>query len=111
MSRVAKRLIDLLDAERKAVLGGELTAAVALTQRKEALVAKLEADKPDVESVRAIRDRATRNAALLAAALKGAQAAREKVAAILAAKTLTTYGSDGRSMTLGETDGGFERRA
>lgn len=111
MPRVAKRLIDLLDAERKAVLGGDLPAAVALTERKEALVAKLEADKPGAEAVQAIRSRAKRNAALLAAALKGAQAAREKVAAILAAKPLKTYGSDGRSMTLSQNDGGFERRA
>ena len=36
MPRVAKRLIDLLDAERKAVLAGDLSGAIALTERKEA---------------------------------------------------------------------------
>lgn len=111
MSRASKKLIDLLDAERKALLGGDLPAAIALTERKEVLAAKLETEAPDADAVRTIRDRATRNAALLAAALKGAQAAREKITTILAGKPFTTYGSDGRSMSLGESGGGFERRA
>lgn len=111
MSRASKKLIDLLDAERKALLGGDLPAAIALTERKEVLAAKLEAEAPDADAVRAVQVRAQRNAALLAAALKGAQAAREKITAILEAKPFTTYGSDGRSMSLGQGGGDFERRA
>ena len=111
MSRAAQRLIDLLDAERKALLNGDLPAAVAMSDRKEALAAKLDSETPDEDLAKKVRDRAKRNAALLGAALKGAQAAREKITAILAAKPFTTYGSDGRSVSLGQGGGAFERRA
>ncbi|WP_375262885.1 hypothetical protein [Palleronia sp.] len=111
MSRASKKLIDLLDTERKALLSGDLAAAIALAERKEVLAAKLETETPDADDVRAVQSRAKRNAELLAAALKGAQAAREKITFILAAKPFTTYGSDGRSMSLGQSGGGFERRA
>lgn len=109
------QLDELLDAERRALLIGQLDAIAAIAEEKERLIDALNAMEPE-ESRPALKDlqsKVARNQVLLDGALQGIR----KVAARLAAlrrirRSLETYDATGRKQTIqGEVEHKVEKRA
>ncbi|WP_135502864.1 flagellar protein FlgN [Roseovarius aestuariivivens] len=111
---IIDELGDLLDAEREALLGGDLTAAAALVMQKEHLFEALNALQPDNSTLlEAIHSKVSRNQKILEGALQGIRAASTKLAALRRVRRkLETYGQDGRRHTIdGEVSHKVEKRA
>lgn len=95
-------LDDVLDAERTAVLGGDLDKMAQLLEKKEELIdALLEADAVAAEPISEIQDKLSRNQILLDGALQGIRRAAARLAAVRQVRrTLETYGEDGQKKTI-----------
>jgi len=109
--RILGALTALLAAEAEAVRHGALSELAALASRKAELVGALPAAAGAGDLCR-IRAAAEANGQLLAAALRGVEAARARLAAIRRAGTrLETYDRAGRARAVSFTTGTVERRA
>ncbi len=97
----ATAMLDLLEAERRVLLEGQLSALGDLAARKERLLADLAGVRPGAATVQRLRQASERNAGLLAACGEGIRAARRLVEAAMAAPgPMTTYSADGRTTQL-----------
>jgi flagellar biosynthesis/type III secretory pathway chaperone len=102
----------LLDAERAALLSGDLGALAGIAERKESLVRELAESEPARGGLARLRAKAERNAELLTASAKGVRAVVRRVGEIRDANgPLKTYGRDGTQQTLGSAAGSLEKRA
>jgi flagellar biosynthesis/type III secretory pathway chaperone len=103
---------SLLGAERNALLTGDFDALADLAERKEALIGQLAKTDAGAPTLRRLRARAERNAALLEASMRGLRGISRRLSEIRRANgPLQTYGQDGAQQTLGAPTGSFERRA
>ena len=111
---VIDALDDLLDAEREALLAGNLDEVGRLLERKEDLIDQLasleEGDKAPLEALSA---KVQRNQALLDGALEGSRSVARRLAALRRVRSaLETYDEKGERQTIDFTpDGGLEKRA
>lgn len=105
-------LVALLEEERRVLLAGDFAALADLGDRKERLLAIAESStRPDAPGLAALRSAAEANRLLLAAALRGVRAARERLdTARSGGPALSTYDASGRAETHGRGTT-VERRA
>lgn len=96
---MSERLIDLLDAQHKALLEGRFDDLPALSDAMER--AMTEADAHSGTGTALIHQKALRNKACLAAALSGIKFAQGRIREITkAARGLTTYDAKGATCVL-----------
>ncbi|MFN3207670.1 MAG: flagellar protein FlgN [Roseovarius sp.] len=102
----AQALIDeldqLLDAERTAVLAGDLDQMARLLAHKESLIDALTAlDAAQTAPMSGIQDKLARNHLLLDGALQGIRRASARLAAVRKVRrSLETYGKDGQKKVI-----------
>ncbi|WP_415405022.1 flagellar biosynthesis protein FlgN [Tateyamaria sp. SN3-11] len=107
-------LDDLLDAERAALLKGNLEDVARLLERKEGLIDALNRiefkERSDFEGLQA---KVERNQALLDSALDGVRSVARRLAAIRRVRqSLDTYDSFGKKRTVDvRSNGSVEKRA
>jgi len=91
-------LDDLLDAERKALLAGELDEIRRLHEKKAALIEQLRLlDLKDQALLSTISDKIDRNQALLQSAMEGIRTVAKRLAAVRHVReTLETYDDKGQ---------------
>jgi hypothetical protein len=91
-------LSELLDAERLALLEGNLDQVTKLLDSKEALFEKVGAEaQSDAPALQALDDKVKRNQLLLNGALEGIRTVTERIAALRKVQTsLDTYDAKGR---------------
>jgi flagellar biosynthesis/type III secretory pathway chaperone len=107
-------LSTLLDAERVALLGGDLDQVTKLLETKEILFDTIDVESPqDTAALRALDDKVKRNQLLLDGALQGIRAVADRMAALRKVQTsLETYGADGRRKQIAlKPQSTVERRA
>lgn len=107
-------LSTLLDAERVALLDGDLDRVADLLETKEVLFDKVGAEKPkDIAALQTLDDKIRRNQLLLDGALQGIKAVAERMAELRKVHTsLETYGADGRKKQIAlKPQSTVERRA
>ena len=98
MSPAGQALKALLDAERSALLSGDLEALGPLLRRKEALMDALAARPTGSASLAALDTALARNARLFEAALAGLREGRARAETLRAAGAgFATYDRDGRT--------------
>lgn len=114
MKQNLEGLSVLLDAERAALLTGDLEGVGALLADKEVLIDQInQAALHDPEALRAVRDKVHHNQKLFDGALDGIRTVSERMAALHRVQTsIETYGADGsrRDIHLAKR-GTVERRA
>lgn len=95
---VTEELSDLLDAEREALLKGDLEKLNALLMPKEALIEAMnEVPQTDLTTVQMLDSKVKRNQVLLDGALEGIRAVAVRMARLREVKgALETYGADGK---------------
>ncbi|MDG1182468.1 MAG: flagellar biosynthesis protein FlgN [Tateyamaria sp.] len=107
-------LDDLLDAERSALLSGDLDEVSRLHERKEKLIDSLnQLDADDHANLTTLNAKVLRNQTLLNTALDGIRSVARRLSAIRQVRqSLNTYDSKGRksSVELG-VDRSLEKRA
>lgn len=101
-------LHGLLADTRTALLAGDLAALSAMAERTEAAIATLPASRAELVELQA---GAARNAALLAAGLRGVRAARRRLAEIAGYGRFSTYDAQGRLGLVGGAPAKPMRRA
>lgn len=107
-------LNTLLDAERAALLKGDLESIADLLPAKEALIGDMnDAPPDDIAAVQALGGKVRRNQLLLDGALEGIRAAVSRMSAMRDIRAgLETYGADGQKHRIvTETDSSVEKRA
>ncbi len=107
-------LHDLLEAEREALLSGDLERLAEMLATKEALMDKLNAIAGnDLPTLRELDVKVRRNQLLLDGALEGIRTVARRMAELRRIRaSLETYGSDGKKRNIDvETDRSFEKRA
>jgi flagellar biosynthesis/type III secretory pathway chaperone len=107
-------LDDLLDAERRGLLKGNLDEVARLHLRKEELIDTLnQLDAEDAKRLVALNTKVERNQVLLNTALEGIRSVARRLAAIRRVhQSLDTYDSAGRKKTVEmSVDRSFEKRA
>lgn len=87
---------DMLEAQHKALLSGDLDALGSMAEALERAFERLRREGGAKAVLTQIKDAAARNARLLSAAQAGVAAARAHLSSSRST-TLTTYGPDGRS--------------
>lgn len=107
-------LDDLLDAERRALLAGNLDEIARLHHRKEQLIDELNSQaSADQENLASLNTKLQRNQVLLNTALDGIRSVARRLAAIRrVTQSLETYDQSGRKRSV-ETriDRSLEKRA
>ncbi|MDG1170846.1 MAG: flagellar biosynthesis protein FlgN [Sulfitobacter sp.] len=107
-------LHDLLDAERQALLAGDLEALNSLLTPKEALIEAInDLELTDIPQIEMLDRKLRHNQLLLDGALEGIRAVAKRMARLRDVKgALETYGADGkrRDIPLGP-ESSVERRA
>ncbi|WP_299372669.1 flagellar biosynthesis protein FlgN [uncultured Tateyamaria sp.] len=95
-------LDDLLEAERTALLRGDLDDVTRLHDRKERLIDALnKADALDRAALAPLKDKVERNQDLLNSALEGVRSVARRLAAIRRVrKSLETYDAKGEKRTV-----------
>ena len=91
-------LCELLDAEREALLAGDVAAVERLAPNKTALIETLnDGDRLHRDALEPLTDKIKRNQALLSSALEGIRAAATRMAELHAVRqSLKTYDPSGR---------------
>lgn len=91
-------LDQLLDAERRALVDGDLDELARLYDGKEALITGLNAlDRLESEQLQEVRHKMTRNQALLNSAMEGIRGVADRMAELRRLRqSLSTYDRDGR---------------
>lgn len=99
---VIEMLEDVLDAERAALLGGDLDGMRRLVDRKEKLVEQFATvPDPDLQSVRNLSEKMKRNQGLLTESLKGIKSVSDRLAALHRVQhSLDTYDANGTKCTV-----------
>lgn len=92
----AKCVADLLDAQHRALLDGNLDALGRMAPEMERAVARLRRERGAKDDLAQIKTAAVRNARLLKAAQAGVSSARARLTASRSTE-LTTYGANGKS--------------
>jgi len=93
-------LRKLLDEERKHLFSGDFDALFALSNRKEALLKKVQSEKQSIEKVEDLASRARRNQDLMAAAMNGIRSATRVLENVSKPASFSTYGEYGQQSTL-----------
>lgn len=99
--RLIDHILDTLERERDLLIAGDYAALADLTSAREASLARLQALVPapgpaEMDALDTLRAALVRNERLLAAALDGVAAGRQRVEEIARAeKTLPSYAADG----------------
>lgn len=111
-----ERMIVLLDQERRALKQADMPGLVRLAPRKEAILARLEASVPpragaEDALVRMVRAKATRNARLFEAALRGLKDARAVIERFRNRSGDQTYGRNGARRLVDPPGGTLQKRA
>ena len=107
-------LDDLLDAERRALMNGDLDEISRLMARKEALIESLNAQEAtDRAELDNLNSKVERNQELLNSALDGIRAVARRLAAMRRIRgSLDTYDAQGRKSAIDlRTDRSVEKRA
>jgi len=105
-------LEDFLDKERQAILNGSLMDMGRIAKEKEALLDKGEFLAPDRKSLELIRRKIDRNQTLLAAAIRGVSAVRDRIETLRnGSGKFDTYDKSGQRTSLGGHKGNLHRRA
>ena len=108
------RLDEILDAERAALLRGDIQTLERHVEEKEALIAALNALAPtEAQDLPALQDKARHNQALYEGALDGLKRVASRIAAFRRIReSLETYDEAGRRRTIrGTIDTTVEKRA
>lgn len=109
---IADHLLALLQDERKALLSGELETLPKFIPVKEKLLGALDPTKVDQNVIENMRQAAIANQALLEAALKGVNAARERIEIVKnGGPSLNTYDASGKASSTGTARSNVVRRA
>ncbi|WP_300011701.1 flagellar export chaperone FlgN [uncultured Roseobacter sp.] len=111
---VIDALDDVLEAERAALLIGDLDEIGRLLERKESLIDQLAAlEEADRAPLEALNAKVMRNQALLDNALEGIRTVARRLAALRRVRSsLETYDEKGERRTIDVTpDGAVEKRA
>lgn len=107
----AESLLDLLDAEHRALTTGEYEAMPDLIARKEAIRRSgVDTRETDPGTLVSLSEKAERNAALLDAAQRGFASARQDIREIRSGLTQTTYDARGQRSALAAGRGRMERK-
>ena len=104
----------LLDAERAALLKGDLESIADLLPAKEALIGTMNDTPPDdLAAVQALGGKVRRNQLLLDGALEGIRAAVPRMSAMREIREgIETYSADGQKYRIAtDTDSSVEKRA
>jgi flagellar biosynthesis/type III secretory pathway chaperone len=107
-------LDDLLEAERAALLSGDLEKLTRMFEGKEALINALnDAEHADLEALQTLDGKLKRNQQLLDGALEGIRSVARRMAALRRIRgSLDTYGSDGKKQSITiDADPSVEKRA
>lgn len=107
-------LDELLDAERQALLSGDLVTLTEMLPAKEALITALnETGQTDLPALMELDGKVRRNQLLLDGALEGIREVANRMATLRKMRSsLETYGSDGKKHNIDvATDHSVERRA
>ncbi len=87
----------ILADERRALMSGDYAALAALAAEKERLLIDLDHSRPSRKGLQHLRQKMEQNQRLAEAALKGVQAAKARIGALLQVQAgLTTYDPDGK---------------
>lgn len=107
-----RRMLALLEQERRALHEADLAQLARLMPRKVALLERLEREPvDDAVSLAQVRDAAQRNAGLLRALIDGVGAARRLIADLQTGAQGSTYRPDGVRARLDPKAGSLQRRA
>lgn len=104
----------LLEAERKALLAGELEKLAAMLENKEGLIAAINgAEHDDLPALQKLDGKVRRNQLLLDGALEGIRSVARRMAALRRIRSsLETYDSAGKKRNIDMTaDRAVEKRA
>lgn len=107
-------LDDLLEAERDALLSGNLDQIGRLLERKEALIDELSTlERFESDTLQSLTGKLKRNQALLDSALEGIRKVAKRLAALRRVRsTLDTYDSNGAKKSIDiVSEGSIEKRA
>jgi flagellar biosynthesis/type III secretory pathway chaperone len=113
-SELLDSLDDLLEAERAALLTGDLDNVGRLFERKEALIEELSAiEDCEAQALQDLQGKMKRNQDLLNSALEGIRTVAGRLAALRRVRSsLETYDSKGTRRTIEVAkDGAVEKRA
>ncbi|MBB97789.1 MAG: flagellar biosynthesis protein FlgN [Rhodobacteraceae bacterium] len=93
-----ERLDTLLDAERRALVAGDLDTLAQLHDDKENLISSLNAlDRIEAESLQHVRKKMSRNQDLLSSAMEGIRSVADRMAELRKVRqSLATYDRDGK---------------
>jgi len=112
--QLINKLDDILDAERQALLDGDLDQLVHHLSNKEALLDEISTiEVHDAEPMSSVQEKLRRNQVLLDGALQGIRRAAARMSAMRRVrKSLETYDEDGRKKIIeGQVTRKVERRA
>ena len=107
-------LNDLLEAERAALLAGNLEKLTSMAERKEALIEALNAaEQTDLELLQELDSKVKRNQTLLNGALDGIRTVARRMAAFRRVRgSLETYDAKGEKSIIDvDLETSFEKRA
>lgn len=105
-------LLDLLAAERTAILAGEFRALPDMALRKEVLFAALDAGAINIPVLRRIGAQVSRNQRLLAAALRGLREVSDRLGLVRDLRQgFSTYDSQGQKSVVTADKPAFEHKA
>lgn len=107
-------LSDLLDAERAALLAGDLDKLTGMLGSKEALIEAMnETAQRDLDSLQMLDTKVKRNQLLLDGAMEGIRNVAKRMAELRQIRmSLETYGADGKKRSIDVSDdASVEKRA
>lgn len=105
-------LLAVLDREGVALRKGDLAALPLIAEEKEKFSAALETQRASQAELEILRAKASANASLLAAAIRGIKAARSRLEAISEVRdVLSVYGPSGQLDRVSTRQSDVERKA
>jgi hypothetical protein len=108
----ATRLSECLEAERRAILSGDLGRLDEFAATKERLIPRLVSEDVDPEELEELRRRVRGNARLLEAAARGLRSVLDQIGSLKdGGPALTSYSDTGQKQDLGRKKSSVERRA
>ena len=106
------RLKTLLASEREALKEGDFQKLAALLSEKEEIVELLANNHPDSTALKALKQDASRNEALLEAASRGIASVRDRIKMLReGGPPLKTYTADGRAHSITNQSNRTNRKA
>ena len=107
-----KSILRLLDREHEALRAGDLSVLSTISEEKAALEETLRRSRVEPEDLEILRAKAASNADMLAAAIRGVKAARERVAALSDVQNvLSVYGPKGDMQRVSTAKSGLQKKA